>query len=541
MVAPFIPELILGGRYKVDRSIAAGGMAEVWRAFDTQLHREVAIKALKEHSRQDPVVVERFKREAKALAKLDHPNIVPVYDIVEHEGHMYVVMQLVKGKSLRDILDLRRRDTGGEPPRLSPATTVHIGRSIALALKHAHDHGILHRDIKPANILVDKAGKVLLTDFGIAKEMSGGTESDLTTANIMMGTAKYLSPEQVRGHELNAPADLYALGLVLYECLAGDVPFKGSNDQQTAILRLQRDPTPLQSVSRDVPPALVNVIHRLLRRKPDDRFRNGLEVANALQAALAGSPDAPTPPMGGVGDLRSAPFTPADRTPRRNSRPQYTDVPGSRRDRTPQGNVRSREALPRSQKSHTSRELLPIALLLVAAVIVGALLWNGLRGDSTPGAAPVDSSATITKISSFDPNGDDGQENESMVVALTDGLVGTRWTTVCYGNQYFGSKVGVGLVATLSAAARGTITANIGSAPWKVEIYSSTNGAPNTIEGWGAPVASKSNDNVGQFTFKVPNPATSVLFLFREIGRHGSCSDTNPYKGVVGELSFAAN
>jgi len=147
----------IGGRYSLERRIARGGMAEVWLATDTFLHREVAVKLLKPHLASDEDAAERFRREAKALALLNHPNIVPVYDIVEHESRLYVVMRYVRGKSLRQVLDEQRRRLGGVGT-ISVQMTVHIGRSIALALKHAHDANIVHRDVKPANILIEDDG-----------------------------------------------------------------------------------------------------------------------------------------------------------------------------------------------------------------------------------------------------------------------------------------------------------------------------------------------------------------------------------------------
>ena len=203
---------------------------------DTQLDRRVAVKWLKPNLATDPVVAERFRREAIAVAGLNHPNIVAVHDVFEHDGRQAVVMQLVDGKSLRQLLDGQKR--------LGPELTIHIGAAVAGALDEAHRAGFVHRDVKPANILVTSDGRVLLTDFGIAKGLDIA-DTDLTSDNVMMGTAKYLSPEQVRGRRLDGRADLYSLGLVLYECLAGRVPFLGEKDADTALARLQRDPTDL--------------------------------------------------------------------------------------------------------------------------------------------------------------------------------------------------------------------------------------------------------------------------------------------------------
>ncbi|MEX2626801.1 MAG: serine/threonine-protein kinase [Ilumatobacteraceae bacterium] len=197
---------VLADRYRLERRIGQGGMAEVWVATDEQLDRRVALKWLRPALASDPVVAERFRREAIAVARLNHQNIVAVHDVFEHDGRQAVVMQLVDGKSLRQLLDSQKR--------LGPELTIHIGAAIAAALDEAHRAGFVHRDVKPGNILVTSDGRVLLTDFGIAKGLDPGGD-DLTSDNVMMGTAKYLSPEQVRGKKLDGRADIYSLGLVL--------------------------------------------------------------------------------------------------------------------------------------------------------------------------------------------------------------------------------------------------------------------------------------------------------------------------------------
>ena len=241
---------MLAGRYRLERRLAQGGMAEVWLATDLSLDRKVALKWLKPSLATDPVVAERFRREAIAVAGLTHPNIVAVHDVFEDDGRQAVVMQLVDGKSLRQLLDVQTR--------LSPELTIHIGTCVAAALDAAHHAGFVHRDVKPGNILVTPDGRVLLTDFGIAKGLDTSGD-DLTSDNVMMGTAKYLSPEQVRGRKLDGRADLYSLGLVLYECLAGRVPFLGETDADTALARLQRDPTDLGRLRPTLPRGLVNL------------------------------------------------------------------------------------------------------------------------------------------------------------------------------------------------------------------------------------------------------------------------------------------
>ena len=220
MAAPHHTSDLIGGRYRLEGMIASGGMADVWRATDLTLSRIVAVKMLREDIADDVVTKERFRREAQALARLTHPHIVPVYDCIDEHDQVALVMRLIEGKSLRGLLD--DNGTPRQPGQLSAHLTLHIGRAIASALAKAHDENILHRDIKPANILVMKEGEVLLTDFGIAKPLVASVEdhTDLTKPDIMMGTAKYLSPEQVQGRLLDGRADIYSLGLVLYECLA---------------------------------------------------------------------------------------------------------------------------------------------------------------------------------------------------------------------------------------------------------------------------------------------------------------------------------
>src|SRR5829696_8722961 len=285
---------LLAGRYQLERRIGQGGMAEVWVANDVDLDRRVAVKWLRSTLATDPVVTERFRREAIAVARLSHPNIVGVHDVFVHDGRQAVVMQLVDGKSLRQLLDTQKR--------LGPELTIHIGAAVAGALDEAHRAGFVHRDVKPGNILVTSDGRVLLTDFGIAKGLS--PDDDLTSDNVMMGTAKYLSPEQVRGRRLDGRADLYSLALVLYECLAGRVPFLGESDADTALARLQRDPTDLGRLRPTLPRGLVNLIHRLLSRDPGQRPATGAELRAALQRVAdeplpdltpAGPPPGPVP------------------------------------------------------------------------------------------------------------------------------------------------------------------------------------------------------------------------------------------------------
>ena len=266
-------------------------------ATDTILDRQVAVKLLKASLADDPVVVERFRREAVAAAGLNHPYIVSIYDTVEGDGRAAVVMELVPGRSLRSLLD--------ESGRLSVDDTLVIGRAMAAALDHAHQAGLVHRDVKPGNVLVTPEGRVKLTDFGIAKAVERRHE-DLTAENVMMGTAKYLSPEQVLGFPLDGRADLYSLGLVLYECLTGKAPFTGATDGAIAIARLQRDPTPIRRVRPEVPPAVADAVTCLLARRPEDRPPTAIAARALLAEAANGRDDVTLPPLPPAPDALSA-------------------------------------------------------------------------------------------------------------------------------------------------------------------------------------------------------------------------------------------
>lgn len=554
MAATRRSEDLIGGRYRLESTIASGGMADVWLATDMQLRREVAVKLLRSSVADDHTVAERFRREARALAQLTHPNIVPVYDCIEEDdGQVALVMRLIRGNSLRQVLD----DAGpnNRPGQISAYLTVHIGRSIAAALAKAHSKNILHRDIKPGNILLTKGGEILLTDFGIAKPLRSTEEdgTDLTKADIMMGTVKYLSPEQVQGRDLDERADIYSLGIVLYECLAGEVPFHEENNQATAIARLERDPTPLGGIRTDVPSAVINVIHKMLRRKPDARYSTCAEVVQALEDAMNNLHDSVTPAAGSTPALprprpdaidplmspkapRTLTVVPDAHTP--------TTEPRPRRDNTPRGAVRPKNTLPQTRQTSTKRNYIPVVFLLVAALVMSFMLWNGLQNTKSSGTI-VDNvevvPVTVLGVRSFDPGGDDGQENESMVPALLDNNPATMWTSVCYGNKYFGSKGGVGLIMQLSGIGLGTLTSNFVNGPWNAEVYVSTaETIPATLPEWGLRVGTSYSEKPGIATFDVKTPARNVLVYLREMGRSPQCSNKNPFQAMMSDLSFAS-
>jgi eukaryotic-like serine/threonine-protein kinase len=264
------------GRYELLAELGRGGMGAVFRARDQDLDREVAIKVLSPLLAGDPGFVERFRREARLVAGLRHPNIVVLFDWGNQDGVPYLVMELLDGLSLRQRI--------GRDGRLPLSTVLDLVRQCADALDYAHQRGIVHRDVKPGNVMVDAAEHATLTDFGIARALSG---SDLTIAGGIIGTPEYLSPEQALGQPVDARSDVYSLGIMAYELLVGRVPFQ--SDSTPAILHLQAyaAPPPLATICPDLPAPATAVLDRVLAKNPGDRYPSGGQFARDLEAALA--------------------------------------------------------------------------------------------------------------------------------------------------------------------------------------------------------------------------------------------------------------
>jgi beta-lactam-binding protein with PASTA domain/predicted Ser/Thr protein kinase len=270
---------LFDGRYRILRKLGSGGMANVYLAEDEDLGRRVAIKILNDRYANDDDFVERFRREAKSAAALSHPNIVSIYDRGEAEGTYYIAMEVIEGRSLKELILTR----GPLPISHAVAYTLEILE----ALRFAHRHGIIHRDIKPHNILIGERLKV--TDFGIARAGA----SQMTEAGSIMGTAQYLSPEQARGAPVTASSDLYSVGIVLYEMLTGKVPFNGDSAIEIAMKHLNELPKPPSKIRPEIPEELDQVVLRALSKAPEDRYQSAEEFAEDLHRVEAGLPLAP--------------------------------------------------------------------------------------------------------------------------------------------------------------------------------------------------------------------------------------------------------
>jgi eukaryotic-like serine/threonine-protein kinase len=271
-----IEERIFNNRYRLDRKLGEGGMATVYCGTDVLLRRRVAIKVLREQYAADAEFVRRFYQEAESAAKLSHPNIVNTYDVGRQGNTYFIVMELVDGPSLNEII--------AADGRLPEPVAIDYAAQIASGLAYAHRQGLLHRDIKPANVLVTKDDVVKLSDFGIARAVSQQTMA-LTKPGLVMGSVYYISPEQAQEHEVHETADLYSLGVVLYQMLTGELPYTGESPVTVALKHIG-DPVPAIDVrATGVSPALAAIVNRLLQKKPEHRFQSASDLATALREA----------------------------------------------------------------------------------------------------------------------------------------------------------------------------------------------------------------------------------------------------------------
>ncbi len=404
---------VINDRYEIHKRVGRGGMADVFLARDLLLDRQVAIKILFPEFAVDPNFVERFRREAQAAANLSHPNIVNVYDWGRYEGTYFIAMEYVQGRTLAEILKTNKR--------LTPKQDAEIASEVAAALGFAHEAGLAHRDIKPANILIGSNGQVKVADFGIARAMNSATESNLTQAGAVMGTASYFSPEQAQGAQPDPRSDLYSLGIVMYEMVAGRPPFTGENPVSIAYKQVHDNPQPLNQLVEGVPRPFEAIIAKLLAKDPklrypsalalrDDlrRFRNGEQV-QALVAAAArpGTPAAgvnrPGLAAGAAGAAALAHTvgtTPMVTEPYSGSQPSaHPPIAGAPTATMPQQPDPELSEYPpgaspearyyQDSNSRTGWYALAAFIALIALVAGGVLLYQGLTRESSESSALV--------------------------------------------------------------------------------------------------------------------------------------------------------
>ncbi|MFW2380536.1 MAG: serine/threonine-protein kinase [Acidimicrobiales bacterium] len=498
---------LLAHRYELGSHIDSGGMAEVWEAKDHTLGRAVAVKILHAHLARDAAFLRRFRREAVNAARLQHPSIVAIYDAVSDDGLEAIVMERIDGRTLRSVLD--------EHVKLPARDVVDMGRQIAEALSVAHAGGVVHRDIKPSNIMLCEDRRIRVTDFGIAK---AGEDTDLTRTGTLLGTAKYLSPEQVLGHEVDARSDLYGLGVVLFEALAGRPPFDEGHDYATAQARVVNNAPRLSQFRPDLPTSLDRLIERLLAQDPEDRPSSAEELAVLLSSIRIDSEELTSRSARPVDlttiDLRPPPPTPD--TSSGSSGPAGNPVSTTSAPAPPQlgDDITGELTDELADHDHSARQRLPVPsaggvlllCLVLAAVVIAAALINRFGQDDTDqgqsqqnGEVGVDADDTVslTPVQDFgppvvavgqaiDPLGDN-TENDDLAGAAIDGDDTTAWKTETYRKPGFsGVKPGVGYLVSLqdpSVLTRMEITSP--TRGWNADVYVGESAQPGP-DGWSS-------------------------------------------------------
>jgi len=413
---------LLADRYRLESRIAAGGMATVWLARDEVLARSVAVKLLHPHLAGGPSFLHRFKQEAIAAARLSHPRIVSIFDTGsstssdEECAQPFIVMEYCSGGTLASLL-------GDEGP-LEPDRAVAVASDICDALSHAHRFGIVHRDVKPANILLTGERELKVADFGIAK--AAFDTSDVTRTGSILGSVAYISPEQVEGAEPDQRSDIYAVGILLYELLAGRPPFPGENHLSVAMAHVHEQPPSLRGFRAQIPRRTEQVVMKALSKDPDERFSSAEDMRLALGESSGAT-------------ALISPFS-----------PPHSPTTATR--------VHPRDAAeqPRAQTASQTRNLVPIFVVVAAAVLLGLVLPRIFDGPQKPDPGPAasgngsaDARSPILEIAEprdFDPLGDEEEHSED-VSAVVDGNPGTYWTTESYEDGL--GKAGVGLLFDL--------------------------------------------------------------------------------------------
>lgn len=441
----------LNGRYELDSKLGSGGMSTVYLARDTTLERWVAIKILHREISDQPDQIERFRREARSVAQLSHPNVVAVIDAGEDGGHPYIVFEYIAGETLKQRIER----LGRLPLDETAAYAIEIGRGIAAA----HARPMVHRDVKPQNVLIDNEGRAKVTDFGIAREL----EADgLTATGRVLGTTDYVSPEQAMGQSVDARSDIYSLGVVIYEMLTGAPPFAAETLVGVAMKHVNEQMPDVQARRPEVSSALAAVVDRATAKEPDDRYADMAAMLDDLESALE------------VEVARAGHATGEATNVLRS-------VPGPRR----------RFLTPR----HASVAGI-LVVLLTAGMALGIAALTGSEGPSREeapetGASPV----AVAGSGDFDPPpGDEEEHSEEVRQAIDGDPSSTAWSTESYSSGLAGvGKDGVGLYVEAEEAVEAVeLRIRSQSTGWEGEIYAvdgPPGQAPEDLASWGEPVA----------------------------------------------------
>ena len=419
----------IADRYELEALVGSGGMSSVFCAHDVQLDRRVAIKILHARFADDGEYVERFRREARLVAQLAHPNIVTVIDRGEDQGRQYIVFEFVEGENLKELI------VRSGP--LPVARAVELAITVADGLTFAHEHGLVHRDVKPQNVLLSANGAVKVTDFGIARSLE--VEHGVTQTGTVVGTGEYIAPEQASGDAVSPATDVYSLGVVLWEMLTGRVPFESDNFVAVAMRHVNEPAPDIRELRPDIPPRLAAAIDTALQKDPARRFPTMRAFAEELSACLAG--------LGSEGVTQVIP--------------------------TAVWHSRTRT---RTRRRTWPLAYIALALLVGAAALVAALLLGGAGSGSATGSVPVH----LRGVASYDPDGQEEQIFGYTAPRATDGDPSTAWVTQTYSTTAFGglkSYIGLVLASPGSVALKSiTVTTSTPGFVARIEAGSSASG-----------------------------------------------------------------
>src|SRR4051794_24882294 len=410
--------------------VGVGGMSRVYKAHDRSLERTVALKLLHEHYADDGDYVERFRREARAVAQLSHPGIVTVIDRGDDAGKPFIVFEYVEGENLRELLV--------RCGVLSIRQVLELGGEIARALAFAHQHGLVHRDVKPQNVILAGDGRAKVTDFGIARSLA--VEHGVTQTGTVMGTSSYISPEQARGERVDASSDIYSLGAVLFELLTGQPPFDGDNFVAVAMQHVSQPAPSILERRPDCPVRLARAVDRALAKQPQDRFPTMDAFAAELEACLA--------QIGEESDTDATLIQPSPVL---------------------------RESRPRQHRGTRSKAPWIVAAVLLLLLAAGGayVLRHHAKADAGVKTAAAPRRVAVKGVSALDPYGLDNREHPERAALATDRKVTTYWETETYRSGL--QKPGVGLIVeTTPARVLKTITVATSTPGFKAEIRTAT-------------------------------------------------------------------
>ena len=463
-------ETVLSGRYRLESKLGSGGMSTVYLAQDEVLDRPVAVKLLHREISEEADQLERFRREARAAARLSHPNLVGVIDAGEDEGRPYIVFEYVPGETLKQ----RIQADGPLPIDEAVAYAIEIGRGLIAA----HARKLVHRDVKPQNVLIDPDGRAKVTDFGIARSMES---AGLTATGRVLGTTDYVAPEQAMGEDVDERSDVYSLGIVLYEMLVGDVPFQAETQVGVAMKHVN-EPLPDVQIDRpDVSAAVASVIDRATTKDPRDRYESvanmvrDLEATLEIEAARGG---------GTTGEATSV----------------LESVPDSSR-RLSGGR--------RIGRAGIAMGIVGVALI-AAALIFGGDRLDGLGEDEEVGGR---TEVRLSSATDFDPQGTSGEHPEETGLAIDSNPTGTAWSTESYTDGAF-DKDGVGIyVEANRAVVAEEVRLRLASSGSDVEVYAAPGAeeAPEEIEGWTR--VGRASDLGTEATVRLEDHTPSSLYL----------------------------